>query len=63
MIPSAAVLLGLALSRVRGLRPDHYQKLEDYLRGIIWHFLQPSNVKGYELVKNIKDLVRGTIYT
>jgi len=33
------------------------------LNGFVWHFFKPRTKKGLELIKDMKDLVRGTIYS
>ena len=38
-------------------------KLKDYCHGLVWHFFKPRTKKGIERIKDMKDLVRGTIYS
>ena len=33
------------------------------MNGFVWHFFKPRTKKGLELIKDMKDLVRGTIYS
>ena len=47
---------------MKTVRPKQYKKLTDYWHGFLWHFLKPRTKKGFELIKDVKDLVRGTIY-
>ena len=44
-------------------RPAKYAGWRDYVQGLVWHIFQPRTRKGLELIQNMKDLVRGTIYT
>jgi len=33
------------------------------LNGFVWHFFKPKTKKELDLIKDMKDLVRGTIYS
>ena len=35
----------------------------DILNGFVWHFFKPKTKKELDLIKDMKDLVRGTIYS
>ena len=45
------------------MRPKNYESFVEIWNGFVWHFFQPRIKKGLDLVKNMKDLVRGTIYS
>lgn len=56
------VLYACAWAFLSTMRPKKYIKFSDYWNGILWNVFKPSNAKGFQLVSNMKDLVRGTIY-
>ena len=61
-IPALVLLFVLAWNCLKGFRPKKYSDWTDYRNGCIWHCLQPRTKKGTDLIKDMKDLVRGTIY-
>jgi len=63
VIPAGIILFALAWNFLKGLRPKEYKTCKDVWHGFVWHFFQPRTKKGLELVKDMKDLVRGTIYS
>ena len=56
------LLFFLAWNCLKGYRPKEYKDRKDFCNGFIWHCLQPRTKKGPDLIKDMKDLVRGTIY-
>ena len=53
----------LAWNCLKSFRPKKYKKCSDYWNGLVWHLLHPRTKKGFHLIKDMKDLVRGTIYS
>ena len=43
-------------------KPKQYAKRADYWHGFVWHCFKPRTKSGFALVRDMKDLVRGTIY-
>ena len=62
LIPLLLTLFMLAWNCLRSLRPKKYRTCADYWHGAVWHLFQPRTKRGIALIKDLKDLVRGTIY-
>ena len=56
-------LFALAWNGLKGLRPTEYTQFSHYWEAFIWHALQPRTKKGNRLIRELKDLVRGTLYS
>jgi len=63
LIPGLIILYVLAWNLLKGTRQEKYKTWKDYWNCFVWHFFKPRTKKGFELIKNMKDLVRGTIYS
>ena len=62
IIPVAVLLFILAWNCLKGFRPKEFKDRKDFCNALIWHCLQPRTKKGTDLINDMKDLVRGTIY-
>jgi len=63
LVPALFFIFVFSWNSLKSLRPEKYKLWSDYMNGFIWHFLKPSTRTGVELVSNMKDLIRGTIYS
>ena len=62
MLPILVALFILAWNGLKSFRPKEYVTCRNYYDGFIWHVLKARTKQGFDLIKDMKDLVRGTIY-
>jgi len=63
LLPSSIGLYVLAWNLLKGMKPKNYKSCKNIWNGFVWHFFKPRTKKGLDLISNMKDLVRGTIYS
>ena len=63
VIPIVLITFVLGWNLLRSFKPKDYRKCINWYHGFVWHFFNPRTKQGFELVKDMKDLVRGTIYS
>ena len=61
-IPLAILAYILGWNTLKSFKPKQYTKWPHYWHGFVWHFFKPRTKCGFALVRDMKDLVRGTIY-